>query len=306
MTCLSFNPRTPAGCDCRPWQLGITGWCFNPRTPAGCDGLLANIISPHLRFNPRTPAGCDLGTTLRTGESKKFQSTHPCGVRRGLVGWYAYQAGFQSTHPCGVRLTRYHNGTVTTSVSIHAPLRGATSLPHWGCRGPRCFNPRTPAGCDGMTWKIPTTTTVSIHAPLRGATCCECGKELKDQFQSTHPCGVRPAPPQSHDPTYTSFNPRTPAGCDAEAGAKSPGYTVSIHAPLRGATRRQIQNLHGLSRFNPRTPAGCDCLVLVLDRIVLKVSIHAPLRGATPLLFDGGNWFAGFNPRTPAGCDACF
>ena len=55
---------------------------------------------------------------------------------------------------------------------------------------------------------------------------------------------------------------------------------ISIHAPLRGATRRRFQ----------RSQPGC-------------ISIHAPLRGAT--VHGGGPGGAGgdFNPRPPAGGD---
>ena len=148
-------------------------------------------------------------------------------------------------------------------------------------------------------------TGVSIHAPLRGATI--------------------PVPGSS--PILSSFNPRTPAGCDERMGAAGRmAFGVSIHAPLRGATdiaTTPTDSFNGVSihaplrgatlttnhvtlvpaGFNPRTPAGCDAPVA--DQLVLHsgVSIHAPLRGATrsrrivlPLL-------RSFNPRTPAGCD---
>ena len=53
---------------------------------------------------------------------------------------------FQSTHPYGVR----PSGTYATAqdvVSIHAPLRGATSIVD-AFTGRDGFNPRTPTGCD--------------------------------------------------------------------------------------------------------------------------------------------------------------
>src|SRR5690606_22424191 len=101
------------------------------------------------------------------------------------------------------------------------------------------------------------------HAPLRGATGeRECSLQRRHQFQSTHPCGVRRvntqyelyevavsihAPLRGATPeevaiwlTGTSFNPRTPAGCDAGGDALSEILQVSIHAPLRGATQPPI------------------------------------------------------------------
>ena len=100
-------------------------------------------------------------------------------------------------------------------------------------------------------------------------------------FQSTHPCGVRPAALPTPRKPQGCFNPRTPAGCDND-----------------GALFGSI-----IARFNPRTPAGCD----LQDRDgrvrSRRVSIHAPLRGATITSLFVANDDIGFNPRTPAGCD---
>ena len=121
-----FNPRTPAGCDKKHLHSSVNHASFNPRTPAGCD--LAGITpSPPIRsFNPRTPAGCDA---------------------EALVEKVA-QLEFQSTHPCGVRLKLPEPEVLRQNVSIHAPLRGATSRRRTICTRRRRFNPRTPAGCD--------------------------------------------------------------------------------------------------------------------------------------------------------------
>ena len=123
------------------------------------------------------------------------------------------------------------------------------------------------------------------------------------KFQSTHPCGVRHRCVLQKIHLSTSFNPRTPAGCDDEWQSACPAsLAVSIHAPLRGATADRVDN--------------------VLER---NVSIHAPLRGATPMSaawYKAKCWFQSthpcgvrrkrylflwtktcFNPRTPAGCD---
>ena len=77
-------------------------------------------------------------------------------------------------------------------------------------------------------------------------------------FQSTHPRGVRPYLLQ----------------------ALSLRDMVSIHAPTRGATSRQI-----------------------FSCVRLAVSIHAPTRGATLDLPRFGRIIFSFNPRTHEGCD---
>ena len=166
-------------------------------------------------------------------------------------------------------------------VSIHAPLRGATSAQFGTWSRIRSFNPRTPAGCDLES-------------------LCTLLSNMK--FQSTHPCGVRlcgrevhrghrevsihaplrgatPFPLVFRSPVWC-FNPRTPAGCDKTLYMNTEQIIVSIHAPLRGAT---------LYRRD--------------DVPLARVSIHAPLRGATQMARPVSTQGGGFNPRTPAGCD---
>jgi len=101
---------------------------------------------------------------------------------------------------------------------------------------------------------------------------------------------------------------------------------VSIHAPLRGATRQWKPSEKHEPGFNPRTPAGCDpknftrarpkpcfnprtpagCDLDNAEQAIaqIKVSIHAPLRGATGSRELDLSPFFCFNPRTPAGCDS--
>ena len=169
-----------------------------------------------------------------------------------------------------------------TYISIHAPLRGATGgrriIQHDGDD----FYPRTPTGCD--LWSVGKSRVELL-------------------FLSTHPCGVRRRPCSALAGHYLDFYPRTPAGCDYSAVTKLlngqvflsthpcgvrpdpavrwPGTTwISIHAPLRGATRPcSTLARHDLD-FYPRTPAGCD---------VIKT--------------EQGGANCDFYPRTPAGCD---
>ena len=55
------------------------------------------------------------------------------------------------------------------------------------------------------------------------------------------------------------FNPRTREGCDLETGVyASYGWLISIHAPVKGATERQVHRVG-----------------------IVFISIHAPVKGAT-------------------------
>ncbi len=55
---------------------------------------------------------------------------------------------FQSTRPCGARQPSETIQFVIASVSIHAPLRGATNYSHKRIYSVKRFNPRAPAGRD--------------------------------------------------------------------------------------------------------------------------------------------------------------
>ncbi len=234
-----------------------------------------------------------------------FQSTHPCGVRRKVQVGIEQLRWFQSTHPCGVRLRDRMLHAALEIVSIHAPLRGATSHAtrlyahysgvsiHAPLRGATehklpslcvpCFNPRTPAGCDtcrsclsAPRAKFQSTHPCGVRQAPNGHT------DTQHMFQSTHPCGVRLRSSRPLLTSSKSFNPRTPAGCDGVLLGFEVRYnSVSIHAPLRGATQGQQPDALLLTSFNPRTPAGCDLITGGL----LYSSIQC------------------FNPRTPAGCD---
>jgi len=167
---------------------------------------------------------------------------------------------FQSTHPHGVRRKNSYSQTNPTSVSIHAPARGATLD-------------------EDKEFRI---VEVSIHAPARGATWqTGQGCAAPNKFQSTHPHGVRRPEPCSYADYKESFNPRTRTGCDtwtkldelvthlvsihapargATLGWKNlfPSASVSIHAPARGATSGPAPAVGYCLGFNPRTRTGCD------------------------------------------------
>ena len=187
---------------------------------------------------------------------------------------------FQSTHPHGVR---------------HAP--------NVTIRAFACFNPRTHTGCDVVSCFLGGANWVSIHAPTRGATYCLCrsGKSNR-KFQSTHPHGVRHNVTVKLPFKQLGFNPRTHTGCDTKRLYRvNLGRMVSIHAPTRGATYREIA--YALNRgFNPRTHTGCDNTVTgqPLQIIGFNPRTHT---GCDPPKKHETTLSPGFNPRTHTGCD---
>ena len=129
------------------------------------------------RFNPRTHTGCDAISYSCNHKNNVSIHAPTRGATRTIFVYIRLRV-FQSTHPHGVRLYNlvYTKGVIT--VSIHAPTRGAT---------------KSTNGYD-------KAITVSIHAPTRGATDCPLAESVfPEEFQSTHPHGVRPFLSQNGD-----------------------------------------------------------------------------------------------------------
>ena len=122
---------------------------------------------------------------------------------------------------------------------------------------------------------------VSIHAPARGATVDSAGDPLSWQrfnpraregrdafecasiaslspFQSTRPRGARRSSRFILNVSMC-FNPRAREGRDVSIyNISIICQDVSIHAPARGATRRNLLRIVRRTRFNPRAREGRD------------------------------------------------
>ena len=144
---------------------------------------------------------------------------------------------------------------------------------------------------------------ISIHAPTWGATnAVYRGANRVNEFQSTHPRGVRHCPRLSKR-NVEDFNPRTHVGCDTcKYGRMGIRPDISIHAPTWGATAELIQLWEKPVNFNPRTHVGCDLVRLTLKSLKY-ISIHAPTWGATKWCITPSKCVNYFNPRTHVGCD---
>ena len=143
---------------------------------------------------------------------------------------------------------------------------------------------------------------ISIHAPTRGATAVTTTKETDPVFQSTLPRGERQM-------TLVIFLLKMVFQSTLPRGERRLRISVfllirwiSIHAPTRGATRRNLPVLLLCSYFNPRSHEGSDTRLpscffslfyfnprshegsdtnMSLEKAVENISIHAPTRGAT-------------------------
>ena len=104
-------------------------------------------------------------------------------------------------------------------------------------------------------------------------------KRPKSRFQSTLPRRERlPATPKLEHFRY--FNPRSREGSDYLFCTFTIFFSISIHAPAKGATFCGNWYLTSGKNFNPRSREGSDVLISYLSNN-LNISIHAPAKGAT-------------------------
>ena len=81
--------------------------------------------------------------------------------------------------------------------------------------------------------------------------------------------------------------------------------TVSIHAPVQGATG-DLSDVYKMTVVSIHAPVQGATQMTKKYQHILKVSIHAPVQGATS---NCSGYFCAsisFNPRTRAGCDCYF
>ena len=231
--------------------------CFNSRAREGRDFNNETIETIKHRFNSRAREGRDAKGTDGRSIVLKFQFTRPRGARQ-----------------------KRRLSTLSATVSIHAPARGATYEREIYADGSE-FQFTRPRGARHWAPSEPhLPLLVSIHAPARGATSVPDGYSIYNVFQFTRPRGARPAVPRLQY-GLQCFNSRAREGRDikqftlvapgngfnsrAREGrdlllhrVRTDAGLVSIHAPARGAT-----------------------MIIQITAHALDVSIHAPARGAT-------------------------
>ena len=143
-----------------------------------------------------------------------------------------------------------------------------------------CFNPRSREGSD----------VVSLMCCIQAFA-----------FQSTLPRGERQICSTTME-SSGSFNPRSREGSDGKTSYFHIKYSVSIHAPARGATPHLLGDFRIIcvSIHAPARGATCQRKALIQSK---SVSIHAPARGATLSLFHQSFPASRFNPRSREGSD---
>ena len=210
---------------------------FNPRSREGSDAFARLNSFRFSYFNPRSREGSDGSDADGQDHTEYFnpRSREGSDLSRGRTS--DRPTRFQSTLPRRERPYLGFRVTKGSLISIHAPAKGATEL-FW-CR--LCVK------------------HISIHAPAKGATLLICSLCLEIIFQSTLPRRERRVlflcVKLSHN-----FNPRSREGSDEPYQRRTCHKAISIHAPAKGATKKQMQGV------NPQ-----------------EISIHAPAKGATAI-----------------------
>ncbi len=149
----------------------VTAADFYSRTLAGCDPVYPfRLLTNYWNFYSRTLAGCDYDQAIRAERQGNFYSRTLAGCDSGLTASGATILSFLLTHPCRVRLKTEKKLSIQQAISTHAPLQGATQMPHFAPYLERfllthpCRVRRTIYLHRSMYFII------STHAPLQGAT----------------------------------------------------------------------------------------------------------------------------------------
>ena len=303
-TSCNFNPRSREGSDAGVDKdvLDVDISIHAPAKGATFSRCATSRAAAH--FNPRSREGSDVRDTITGAFDAAFQSTLPRRERRRTFDGIDYRFLFQSTLPrrerpvlsYSLRVSVLFQSTLPrrerrqqtkevrylSTISIHAPAKGATRRDGGRTAEVHYFNPRSREGSDVQHIVPLPLIDISIHAPAKGATLCAvvfllvdgisihapakgatliAGDEDEDpaKFQSTLPRRERPDCKGIQTPFIPTISIHAPAKGATSATARredQPG--ISIHAPAKGATLPGRHARHRAHDFNPRSREGSD------------------------------------------------
>ena len=118
-----------------------------------------------------------------------------------------------------------------------------------------------------------------------------------------HPSNQK-IPQKKAVPKSTTFPPAPFPGSARISCEPGIHMIVSIHAPMRGATKVTFPN-DNLPSISIHAPMRGATKGLSSRRLEISISIHAPLRGATSKTANAGTTEFTFNSRIQVGCDIC-
>ena len=158
---------------------------------------------------------------------------------------------------------RLRRGWGDNNISIHAPPRGATAN----------------QGCEERG------SGISIHAPPRGATTLPAAICPAASYFNSRPSARGDKVTMTTKPRNRVLFQFTPLREGRQKGwGKKRAYSISIHAPPRGATAKDAQAEKGRKISIHAPPRGAT-FEQMANAIPYIISIHAPPRGATAAIF---------------------
>ena len=98
------------------------------------------------------------------------------------------------------------------------------------------------------------------------------------------------------------FNPRSHEGSDTNLSISIAYFSISIHAPTRGATESLHSHISPVDYFNPRSHEGSDACYIHIDSSSIKFQSTLP-RGERHMDTLQPSLIHHFNPRSHEGSD---
>ena len=252
---------------------------FQSAPPHGGRPIRPRASSLPSSFNPRPRTGGDIEIVPKDATQTLFQSAPPHGGRpeNNAAPMRAFE--FQSAPPHGGRHPLASPRRLRQSFNPRPRTGGDTS----GCLAARrrTFQSAPPhGGRPRPAGSVKQLHTVSIRAPARGATRISGPEQISLLFQSAPPHGGRRSSARSRS-CDNWFQSAPPHGGRPAVPTRLPHFfmfqsapphggrlrfiddpvlhpRVSIRAPARGATSRQIARTASTGCFNPRPRTGGD------------------------------------------------
>ena len=163
---------------------------------------------------------------------------------------------FQSTLPRRERPVQHSLYQLESSISIHAPAKGATKSGH----------------------RIVFGHPISIHAPAKGATTLYAVFDRKVKI-SIHAPAKGATERFGNDPAKYFISIHAPAkGATVTKKVYGPSAEISIHAPAKGATRRYKMARMKSVIFQSTLPRRERPYNLIWNEWFRDISIHAPAK----------------------------
>ena len=210
-----FNPRAPHGARLCIHLGQLRLLLFQSTRPMR--GATAQIVTFIYRsvFQSTRPSRGATSINSVIISSEIFQSTRPHGRDDPNRAQGSFRPNFNPRAPRGARHhQRCAGDDVRNRISIHAPLAGRDAAKSRAMPFADVFqSTRTSRGATGKPRRGGPWLGISIHALLTGRDNPRDSLGVRQgKFQSTHPCGARPAGQRVTRLAVCHFNPRAPHG----------------------------------------------------------------------------------------------